>query len=138
AVEHELRRMIEGRLGRGRVDLSIRSEGAGELSEDPLLALGVERERLAPVLAALGTLADAAYQASFQVSHPTSLDLLRFLVSAGGSKSGPSEALEIAPPFLAELVDEAIGRLVGMREVEGHALAKTLTDLLDDLAEQIR
>jgi uncharacterized protein (TIGR00255 family) len=138
AVEHELRRAIEARLGRGRVDISIRIEGAGELTEDPLLALGIERERIAPVLAALGNLADAAYQASFQVSHPTSLDLLRFLVSAGGSKTGSAEALEIAPPFLGEVVDEALGRLLGMRETEGHALAGTLTGLLDELAEQIR
>ncbi|MFO7561233.1 MAG: DUF1732 domain-containing protein [Enhygromyxa sp.] len=138
AVEHELRRGIEGRLGRGRVDLSIRTEGAGELAEDPLLAVGVERDRIAPVLAALATLADAAYQASFQVSHPTSLDLLRFLVSPGISKAGSTEALEVAPPFLGELVEEALGRLIGMREAEGQALAETLSGLFDLLGEQIR
>jgi len=138
AVEHELRRAIEGRLGRGRVDLAIRIEGAGELARDPLAAVGVDRERIAPVLAALATLADAAYQASFQVSHPTSLELLKFLVSTGSSKSAGAEPLEVAPPFLAELCDEALARLIGMREAEGQALAQTLTALFDALADQVQ
>jgi uncharacterized protein (TIGR00255 family) len=137
AVEHELRRTIEGRLGRGRVDLSIRTEGAGEVAEDPLMAVGIDRAQIEPVLAALGTLADAAYQASFQVSHPTSLELLRFLVSSGNSKSVAVEALEVAPPFLTVLVDEAIARLIGMRETEGQSLATTLSTLLDQLETQV-
>jgi uncharacterized protein (TIGR00255 family) len=138
AVEHELRRAIEGRLGRGRVDVLIRTEGAGEVAEDPLMAVGIDRAQIDPVLAALGTLVDAAYQASFQVSHPTSLELLRFLISSGNSKNVAVEALEVAPPFLAELVDEAIARLIGMRETEGQSLATTLANLLDQLEGQVR
>lgn len=138
AVEHDLRRAIEARLGRGRVDLAIRIEGAGEVAEDPLIALGIDRDRIAPVLAALATLADAAYQASFQVSHPTSLELLRFLISPGSSKHTAVEPSEVAPPFLAELLDEALARLTSMRETEGQALAGTLTALLDELAGQVR
>lgn len=137
AVEHELRRTIEGRLGRGRVDLAIRTEGAGEVAEDPLMAVGIDRAQIDPVLAALGTLADAAYQASFQVSHPTSLELLRFLISSGNSKNVAVEALEVAPPFLTELIDEAIARLIGMRETEGQSLATTLSTLLDQLETQV-
>lgn len=137
AVEHELRRTIEGRLGRGRVDLAIRTEGAGEVAEDPLMAVGIDRAAIEPVLAALGTLADAAYQASFQVSHPTSLELLRFLISSGNSNNVSVEALEVAPPFLTELIDEAIARLIGMRETEGQSLATTLSSLLDQLETQV-
>jgi uncharacterized protein (TIGR00255 family) len=137
AVEHELRRTIEGRLGRGRVDVVIRTDGVGEVAEDPLLAIGIDRAQIDPVLSALKTLADAAYQASFQVSHPTSLDLLRFLISTGPSKSSPTEPLELAPPFLTELVDEAIARLIGMRETEGHALALTVAALLEQLEGQV-
>lgn len=137
AAEHELRRAIEGRLGRGRVDLSIRTEGAGERAEDPLLAVGVDRAQIESVLAALATLADAAYQASFQVSHPTSLELLRFLVSSSNPKNTSVEPLELAPPFLAELLDEALARLIGMRDAEGQALALTSSGLLDQLEAQV-
>ena len=138
AVEHELKRAIEGRLGRGRVDISIRTEGAGEVAADPLMAIGIDRSQIEPTLAALATLADAAYQASFQVSHPTSLDLLRFLISTGNSKTAAIEPLELAPPFLAELLDEALARLIGMREAEGQSLATTLANLLDQLEGVVR
>jgi uncharacterized protein (TIGR00255 family) len=141
AVEHDLRRQIEGRLGRGRVELTLRLEGAGEAAGDPLAGLGIERSRIDSVLAALATLVDSAYQASFQVSHPTSLDLLRFLTSLGsgpGAGAGRSaDGPELAPPFLAELVDEALDRLTGMREVEGAALAETLSGLLDELEAKV-
>lgn len=137
AVEHELRRMIEGRLGRGRVDLVIRTEGASEAGSDPLASIGIEREQIVPVLAALATLADAAYQASFQVSHPTSLDLLKFLISSGTQKNAAVEPLEVVPPFLLELIEEALARLLGMRETEGQALSVTLSSLLDQLEEQV-
>ena len=151
AVEHELRRAIEARLGRGRVDVSIRLEGAGEGAggeagepgsgggQDPLTALGIERERIDPVLAALTKLADAAYQASFQVSHPTSLDLLKFLISSGAGKAAVvAEPSDEAPGFLGELVDEALARLVGMREREGESLAATLSNSLNELEAQVR
>ncbi len=137
AVEHELRRAIEARLGRGRVDVSVRIEGAGEVADDPLVAIGIDRGRIDPVLAALATLADAAYQASFQVSHPTSLDLLRFLASSGTGKSPATELVDSAPPFLTELVDEAVMKLAGMRETEGQSLAATVAGLLDELEAQI-
>ena len=140
AVEHELRRAVEARLGRGRVDVSVRVEGVGEAAgdaganaSDNLRNLGVDPERVQPVLAALTNLADSAYQASFQVSHPTSLELLRFLISSGAAKGPATEALDEAPPFLPELVDEALARLLGMREAEGEALATTLTKLFAEL-----
>jgi uncharacterized protein YicC (UPF0701 family) len=137
AAEHALRRAIEARLGRGRVDLSIRIEGAREIVDDPLLALGIDPARIEPVLTALGQLADSAYQASFQVSHPTSLELLKFLISAssssGAGKGTAGEPIDEPPPFLGELVDEALARLLGMREAEGEALATTLTKLLEEL-----
>lgn len=137
AVEHELRRAVEARLGRGRVDVSVRIEGAGEVADDPLVAIGIDRARIESVLAALGTLVDAAYQASFQVSHPTSLDLLRFLISPGSAKPSAAESIDQAPEFLVELVDEALGRLASMREAEGEALRATLAKLLDELEAQV-
>jgi uncharacterized protein (TIGR00255 family) len=140
AVEHELRRAVEGRLGRGRVDVSLRTEGAAEVADDPLVALGVERSRVEPVLAALGNVADAAYQASLHVSHPTSLDLLRFFISmdaSGGSGGAAGGASSEAPPFLGELLEQALARLLSMREAEGESLAASLGALLDELEAQI-
>lgn len=137
AVEHDLRRGVEARSSRGRVDVSVRTEGAGEVADDPLLAVGIEYGRIEPVLGALAKLADAAYQASFQVSHPTSLELLRFLLSLNTGRGAASESLEPAPPFLGELVDEALARLTSMREAEGSALAATLETLLDQLEAQV-
>ncbi len=140
AAEHELRRAVEARLGRGRVDVSVRTEGAGELGEgpaDPLVAIGIDRASIEPTLGALATLADSAYQASFQVSHPTSLDLLRFLLTSGPAKGSATEAVDAAPGFLVELVEEALAKLAAMREAEGEALATTLAGLLDQLEAQI-
>jgi uncharacterized protein (TIGR00255 family) len=137
AAEHALRRALEARLGRGRVDLSVRVEGAGELGDDPLAALGIDPARIDSVLTALGKLVDSAYQASFQVSHPSSLELLKFLISSGsGAGAGQGSAgdpVDEPPAFLHELVDEALARLLGMREAEGEALATTLTKLFEEL-----
>ncbi|NVB41508.1 DUF1732 domain-containing protein [Pseudenhygromyxa sp. WMMC2535] len=135
AVEHALRKRVEARLGRGRVDLSVRVEGSVGSEGDPLQALGVEPARVEEALAALSILADQAYRASFQVSHPTSLELLRFLTSRGASpaSSAPERG---APDFLEALVDEALDKLAAMREQEGASLASVLGGFFDELEAQ--
>jgi uncharacterized protein (TIGR00255 family) len=139
AIEHALRKQVEARLGRGRVDLGLQLEGSGETGEDALASLGVDRQKVAAVIEALSTLAGEAYQASFQVSHPTSLDLLRFLVGArnGNNPAGPAQVFEHPPAFVHELVDEAVTRLLAMREQEGEALARVLGELLGELEGQV-
>jgi uncharacterized protein (TIGR00255 family) len=137
AVEHRLRRRVEAHLGRGRVELSLRVEGGGEVGTGPLEALGVEPAKIATVLEALGSLTDLAHRASYQVSHPNSLELLRFLISSSGDRAaGFGERME-APAFLDALVDEAIGKLVAMRVTEGDALAQVLTAALAELEDQV-
>ena len=137
AIDHELRRRVEGSLGRGRVDLFVRLDGAeGAGGDEPLQALGVEPARIEQALRALQLLTDQAHQASYQVAHPTSLDLLRFLISSR-SASGASSGPEAAPDFLLEVVDEAVARLVAMREQEGAALAAVLAGLYDELEAQV-
>lgn len=136
AVEHQLRRAIEARIGRGRVELSIRVDGAGGGDgSNPLEALGIEHGKLLTVLEALRSLTDEAHRASFQVSHPNSMELLRFLMSANVER-GPVERLD-APPFLDALVDEATTKLVEMRTTEGRALAEVLTTALAELEAQV-
>lgn len=141
AVEHRLRRNVEAQIGRGRVDLSVRVEGAAELIEDPLLALGIERQQVASLVRALALLGEEAARATFELSSPTSLDLLRFLASSqassrAGAGAGAGEGSE-SPAFLDELVDEALAKLVGMRRAEGESLAATLAALYDELEAQI-
>lgn len=136
AVEHQLRRALEARIGRGRVELSIRVDGAGGGDgTHPLEALGIEHGKLLTVLEALRSLTDEAHRASFQVSHPNSMELLRFLMSANVER-GPVERFD-APPFLDALVDEATTKLVEMRTTEGRALAEVLTSALAELEAQV-
>ncbi|MFV8756001.1 YicC/YloC family endoribonuclease [Nannocystaceae bacterium ST9] len=135
ASEHDLRKQIEARLGRGRVDLTLRVDEAGSQS-DALIDLGVETAKVSVVLAALSAVSDAANQASFPVTHPTALDVLRFLISLRGPAGG-GIAYDEPPAFLTELVDEACTRLLAMREQEGRALQGVLASLLAELEQQV-
>jgi uncharacterized protein (TIGR00255 family) len=142
AVEHRVRRSVEARLGRGRVDLSIRvdvdgTDSTGPDGGDPLAALGIERDKLAAMLDALASVRDQAHRASFQVSPPNSLELLRFLQSALSDRTAGSQPAIEAPEFLDELVDEALGKLEAMRTVEGEALAQVLSAAFDELERQV-
>ena len=136
ATEHALRKQLEARLGRGRVDLAIRVDEAGSAS-DALVDLGVETSRVAVVLAALHQVSDAANQASFPVTHPTALDVLRFLISLRGPSAAGLAAYDDAPEFLTELVEEGCTKLLAMREQEGKALHDVLAGLLVDLEQQV-
>jgi uncharacterized protein (TIGR00255 family) len=123
------------------VDLSIRLEGGSEIIRDPLLALGIERQQVAALVQALASLDEEAVRASFGLSPPTSLDLLKFLASNGASsgsagRTNSGEGDE-SPAFLDELVDEALTKLIGMRGAEGESLAATLATLYDELEAQI-
>jgi uncharacterized protein (TIGR00255 family) len=140
AVEHRVRRSVEARVGRGRVDLAIRVDGADAAStdgSDPLAALGIERDKLTAVLEALESIRDQAHRASFQVSHPNSLELLRFLQSSLSDRGPGSSSTMEAPEFIDELVEEALGRLVAMRTAEGESLAQVLAASFDELERQV-
>lgn len=136
AVEHRLRKRIEAALGRGRVDLSVRVEGAA-VSEDALGSAGVDRDQLASTLAALASLATEAADAKLELGPPSSLELLRFLLSSGASGGGRAAEAPAPPAFIDELVGEALDALLGMRASEGQALAETLAALYAELEGQI-
>lgn len=131
AVEHQLRRQVEGRLGRGRVDLWVRLEG--EAAGDPLASLGVDSSQLHATLAGLAGVAAQAVEMGVEVSPPSSLELLRFLSSS--AKTG-SEGRGEPPAFLGELVDDALTQLVAMREREGQAVGEALDALVGELGQQ--
>lgn len=137
ATEHALRKQLERKLGRGRVDLGIHVDESGG-SSDALAELGVESGRVELVLQALHGIAARASASSYSLTHPSALDVLRFLVAQRGP-GGPGGAVidEAAPRFLAELVDEACARLVSMREREGDALHDVLAAAYDELEQQV-
>jgi uncharacterized protein (TIGR00255 family) len=134
ATEHALRKQVERQLGRGRVDVGIHVDESGA-SSDALAELGVESGRVELVLQALQGITARASAGSYSLTHPSSIDVLRFLVAQRGP-GGPT--LDEAPPqFLAELVDEACARLVSMREREGEALHDVLAAAYDELEQQV-
>lgn len=137
ASEHSLRKQLEGKLGRGRVDLGIHVDESGA-SSDALAELGVESGRVDVVLHALQGIAARASANSYSLTHPSALDVLRFLVAQRGSAGpGGTAIFETTPRFLTELVDEACARLVAMREREGEALHDVLAAAYDELEQQV-
>lgn len=136
ATEHALRKQLERQLGRGRVDVGIHVDESGA-SSDALAELGVEAARVDLVLHALQGIAARASAGSYPVTHPTALDLLRFLIAQRGPAGTSGPALGEAPDFLAALVDEACARLVSMREREGEALHDVLAAAYDELEQQV-
>ena len=134
-VEHRLRKAAEARLGRGRVDVSVRVDG-GEATSDPLAALGVAPDRLAAALAAMAAIEAEASSNDVELSQSSSLELLRFLSSSRGSGASAGDRAQAPPAFLDAVVGEALTKLVGMREREGEALTGVLGELYDALEAQ--
>ncbi len=138
-LEARLRAAVELHVGRGRVDVSIhvrRDAASTQDEDDPLRGLGLEATKVAVVVAAATEAQRIAAEAGFEVSAPTSLELLRF---CGAVKLGdrPDEAPQ-TPPFLDALVSEAMGALAEFRHREGQALESTLRDLVEQLTGSVR
>lgn len=137
-LEPALRRGLEARLGRGRVDLSIfiRTSPAEVTSDGAdLEALGVDEERVRDVVAAARQVTDLAARQGLELSSFTALELLRFLQGARGTTA---EAATEAPPFLQDLVQEALEQLCSFRHQEGEALGVALRELVDTLGSQVQ
>ncbi len=132
AFEPKLRAVVERHAGRGRVDVSIfvRRDSAAGIDDDPLVGLGLDVNKVAAVVAAAAEASRIAADAGLEVSHPTSLEVLRF---CGSVKGTPSDERPEVPPFLEALVDEALSELAGFRRREGEALETTLRTLTDEL-----
>ena len=135
AIDHELRTRMGARLGRGRVELAVALRRVTEESAG-LQRLGVDPTALGEVLDAVADLQRAAAN-KLELSPPTALEILRFLQVGGRSHGGASDAPETPPPFLAEVVDEALDQLCTFRDREGAALAEVLGELVDALAYQM-
>lgn len=132
AVDHELRTRLGARLGRGRVELAVALRRVTEEAAG-LARLGVDPTALGEVLDAVADLQRAASN-KLELSPPTALEILRFLQVSGRAHAGSGEAPETPPPFLFDVVDEALAQLCAFRDREGAALCDALGELVQTLA----
>lgn len=120
--EHAIRRAVEARLGRGRVDVLVHLQAAGGA------AAGLEPARVAEVLAQLRELERQAAEAGVTLAPASGLDLLRHLAARVSPDTPPTAPAELMPAL-----DEALAALCRMREEEGRALTAALAGLADEL-----
>ncbi len=139
AMEQKLRRQLERRLGRGRVELAVHLRAATpeEIDpSDPLMALGVDRGRVEQTIRAAAEVARVAHS-SLHLSQASALEILRFCQAAARGPTPSVEAPPKPPEFFSEVVAEAIDGLCGFREREGEALAVAIRELAAGLATQV-
>jgi uncharacterized protein (TIGR00255 family) len=140
-IEPALRRAVEARLHRGRVELSVfirrpasATDDTGMLAVEPVG--GVPRERVHEAVAAAVEVTRIAHRQGLELSAPTSLELLEFLKSSVRG-SGPIDAAVDPPPFLDALVGEALAELCQFRESEGRALHDAISALAHELTATV-
>lgn len=138
-VEQVLRRQLEGRVGRGRVELAIHLRAANpeEVDErDSLRALGVDRGRVEQTIQAAAEVTRLAHS-FLHLSQASALEILRFGQIAQRGPTPSMESPPTPPEFFGALVDEAIDGLCAFREREGQALALAIAELGDTLASDV-
>lgn len=137
AAEQALRRRVEKRVGRGRVELKVQlspvDTTVGDGDEGVLVALGIDPSRVPIVIAAAQEVARRANENGLELSMPTALEFLRFM----SGRQGGAETADAAPEFLDELVDEALDGLCEFRDREGEALERVLGDHAGQLASEV-
>lgn len=140
AIEQGLRKRIERRVGRGRVELAIylRASVPEEVDRsDPLKALAVERGRVEQTIRAAVEVVRMA-QTSLHLAPVNALEILR---SCQVSLRGPtpsSESPPTPPGFLLDVVDEALDALCAFRDREGEALAVAIAELAQELGDEVQ
>jgi uncharacterized protein (TIGR00255 family) len=138
-IEQTLRRRVEGRVGRGRVELTIhlRATVPEEVDRnDALEYLGVERGRVEQTIRAAAEVARMAHS-SLHLSQASALEILRFCQTVPRGPTPSVESPPTPPEFLPEVVDEAVDALCSFRDREGEALAVAIGQLAAELAEQV-
>jgi uncharacterized protein (TIGR00255 family) len=127
AQEPDVRRLVQGRIARGRVDLTatLRRSAGGATSVRTDVPLGLEYARGARALAEAAGLAPEISVA----------DLLRFpgVVTLEEVEEDGEGAV-----LLKSAVDEALEELCRMRQAEGAALGRDLATHLDALEAWVR
>jgi uncharacterized protein (TIGR00255 family) len=136
AVEQQVRARIEKGIGRGRVDAAIfLRRGGSDQASDPLAPFGVTSPQIVQALEACGSIADLGARQGLEMSPGNCVALLRLL----SLRSAPvaTDPPAAAPPFLLELIDEAIDQLRSFRRREGQALERCLRGHAAELREHV-
>jgi uncharacterized protein (TIGR00255 family) len=125
--EPDVRRLVQGRIARGRVDLTVtlRRPAGGTASVRTDVALGLEYARGARALAEAAGLAQ-------EISVTDLLRLPGVVTVEEAEEDGESAVL------LKSAVDEALEELCRMRQTEGAALARDLGAHVDALDAWVR
>lgn len=127
AQEPEVRRLVQGRIARGRVDLTatLRRPAGGTATVRTDVSLGLEYARGARALAEAAGL-------SQEISAADLLRLPGVVTAEEVEEDGESGVL------LKSAVDEALDELCRMRQAEGAALGRDLAVHLDALGAWVR
>ena len=136
-VEQALRGQLQKRIVRGRVDvaISIRRGTAVEQDADALSAAGVPAAHVRQAIAAVAETARIADEASLATHSSTPAEILRFAHAV--ARAGAGEGTPDAPPFLQEIVREAVDELCQFREREGVKLGEAIATLADELRDRV-
>jgi uncharacterized protein (TIGR00255 family) len=133
-IEPLLRRRVERRLGRGRVELAVHlRRDVADDGADVLGAFGLDETRVVAAARVLGQIERISAREKLELSRSNPAELLRFLHAS----SRGSDALPEPPPFLESLVDQALEELCRFRAREGQALQAAIVELVDALTGQV-
>jgi len=130
-AEQAVRQLAEARCGRGRVDVTVTLRPpAAAIATDvgAVESLGVEPVRLRQVLRAAAEVHAVALEVGLEISASNALDFLRF--AAVSSRPATTAGTPDPPPFLEDVVVEAVDAMVGFRTAEGDALHGVLATLM--------
>ncbi len=133
AWEQTIRKCIEARIGRGRLDVSVGVHRQG----DAPACFEIDGDRLQEVLAQTREIRSIAAQEKVELSPFNALQLLNFVESKKRSQGPSSEGPSEPPEDLMECVAQALDALLTMRVTEGAALETVLTGLLDTFEAQV-
>jgi uncharacterized protein (TIGR00255 family) len=137
AVEAELKKVLEARLGRGRVDVAVRLETSVP-ERGGLSGVGVDGSRLMRAIAGLRDAERIAAREGVAVASTSAVELLRFAATLTPEFS-PSVDLPL--PEVVAAAEQALTSLDAMRVREGEALARALAeqaDVLEACAAKLR
>jgi uncharacterized protein (TIGR00255 family) len=122
ALEDQVRKLIKGRINRGRVEMQLTWESLGEKS----LTLRLDQNLVREVRSVLADL-----QAAGEVQEPLRLDHFLRFADLLVTKEAESQELEESWEVVSQAISQALEILDGMRLTEGAALAADLASHLE-------
>jgi uncharacterized protein (TIGR00255 family) len=127
-LEPAVREALGRRLGRGKIDLSLRLDGRG--------AQGGGRGELRVNQALLEQLLKAADQVATRIGEPAAPHLFDLMSWPGVLEEAPTD-LEALSSVAMELLEQALTALVEAREREGERMKTLLLERCDKLLERV-